>query len=191
MITTLQVGVLSPDQASRPEYLQTLPQISATKTLATCLPSQTDNFPSRITCRLGKFYSGIPYSLGSVIHYRFLRQPFQHSIFVHLEFKMLRGCNSICLVPFAGTRGGQQRVPCNIRTDSQLIPSGHTARRMQQNNVTDATAFRVERLLHNQRAAMLAMRQDGLMLRVPRKPKLQGRLPFPRQTGIAYRPHIH
>jgi hypothetical protein len=70
-------------------------------------------------------------------------------------------------VPLGGARRGDQRLRAGRSGDVHLqrVAAGDAARRMQQQRVAHRVAFGVERLLHTQRAAVLAPRQHGATAR--------------------------
>ena len=90
---------------------------------------------------------------------RFLRQPFQRRAGADLERDVLLRDMAVRLVPFRRTRCRDQRIcrRADVGRDCQFIAADDAARWMQHDRMAHASTFRIQRLLHAQRAEMATL----------------------------------
>src|SRR5215469_683718 len=117
------------------------------------------------------------FHLGRVKEDVFLRQPIETRSLSEPDGNLLPALPSRRLIPFGSRRGCDDRtaVSLELNLKGQFIAACDTARRVNNDRMTDLRTLRIERLLHSQRTRMAPFRQDRthLPMREP-KAKLRG-----------------
>ena len=74
------------------------------------------------------------------------------------------------------------RAGADFQREQEPVAADDAARRMDDDRLADAGAFRVQRLLHDERTRVAAVRQDRTVA-AAREPEVELRLPSARRRG--------
>jgi len=120
---------------------------------------------------------------GPVIHDRTLRQPLEHGVVFDVRVECLYRVRARRPIPLRGARSREldQRSTAHLHRQRESIASDDAGRRMNDDALAQCRVFRIEGLLHDERASMRAPLEHRASAPVP-EDQLERRVPAGRRV---------